>query len=323
MRNYWLMGRKFDNIYVSCVFLITMPARSKAYTSDAVVSLSELQGPTINWACEFTVPKRQSRRLSFSHGRWQGLNKHLMTWNDICTNFREYILNSAWRLHLSSFVNIACVTSRFNTNATELQTGYLSANCWAVYRQLLHPEQILGNGGTFSVRPWSKVDRCQEIGARLCAGGLGTALQIGMAWVWFPVVSAGPFIYLIFPDALWLLGRLSFWKKWVRGVSSTGKGGRCVWLSTLLPSRHNHLEILGASNSWRPKGQYRECHEMKDTYPFNNISNESRDKHSQLRLNRRLIVKSRRRKMLILCWTLSCVNWQLLLLKCFSRESLW
>ena len=296
MRNYWLMGRKFENIYVSCVFLITMPARSTAYTSDdgLVVSLSELQGPTINCACEFTVPKRQSRQLIFSHGWWQGLNKQLMTWNDICTKLREDLLISAWRLHLPSFVNIAYITSRFNTNATEVKPGYLSANCWAVCRQLLHSEQILGNGGTFSVRPWNKVDRCQEKGARLCAGGWGTALQVGMAWVWFPVVSVGSFIYLIFPGALWPLGRLGFWRKWVRGVSSAGKGGRCVGLTTLLPSRQNRLEILGASNSWRPKGQYRECHEMKDTYPFNNISDETRDKHSQLRLKRRLTVKCRR-----------------------------
>jgi hypothetical protein len=33
-----------------------------------------------------------------------------------------------------------------------------------------------------------------------------------------------------------------------------GKGGRCVGLTTLPPSRADYLEILGASNSWKPKG---------------------------------------------------------------------
>ena len=116
-----------------------------------------------------------------------------MIWNAICIEFHEDLLISAWRLHAPKFVNIACITSRFKANATEVQTGYLFVNRSAVYRQLLNSEQILGNGGTFSVRPWYKVDRCQEIGARLCAGGWGTALQTGRAWVWFPMVLAKSF----------------------------------------------------------------------------------------------------------------------------------
>jgi hypothetical protein len=39
-------------------------------------------------------------------------------------------------------------------------------------------------------------------------------------------------------------------------MSSEGKGGRCVRLTTLLPSRADCLEILGASNSWKPKSLY-------------------------------------------------------------------
>ena len=192
-------------------------------------------------------------------------------------------------------------------------------NCWAVYRQLLNSEQILGNDGTHSVRPWNKVDGCQEIGAGLCAGGWGTALQAGMALVWFPMVSVGSFIYLIFPDALWPWSRLSFSKKWVRRVSSAGKGGRYVGLTTLPPSFPNRLKILGASNSWKPKGS-RGCHAMKDAYPFVNICDESRDKHPQLRLKKILNCKMSTKENVILCWTLSCVNWQLLLVKCFSKR---
>jgi len=42
--------------------------------------------------------------------------------------------------------------------------------------------------------------------------------------------------YKILPIALWSLGRLSLWQKWVPGAFSRGKGGRCVRLITLPPS---------------------------------------------------------------------------------------
>jgi hypothetical protein len=243
-----------------------------------------------------------------------------MTRKAICTKFHEDLLISAWRLHLQIFVNIATIISRFITNATEVQTSYLCVNCLAVYRQLLNSEQIVGNVCTCSVRPWNKVDGCQEIGVRLCAGGWGTALQAGMAWVWFPMLSVRSFVYLIFPDAQWPWGRLSFWKKWVQVVSSAGKVGRCVGLTTLPHSCPNRLEILGASNSWKHKGS-RGCHEMKDVYPFVNICDESRDKHPQLRLKKRLNCKISTKENVILWWRLSCVNLQLLLVKCFSSRT--
>lgn len=66
------------------------------------------------------------------------------------------------------------------------------------------------------------------------------------------------------------------------------------------PSCPNRLEILGASNSCRPKGS-RECHEMKDAYPFVNICDESQDRHSQLRLKRRLNCKISTKENVILC----------------------
>jgi len=155
-----------------------------------------------------------------------------------------FVLNSmkiSWLVH-DVYTYKAYIISRFDTNATNVQKGFLSVNCWTVYHQLLNSEQILENGGIFSVRPWNKVHRCQEIEARLCAGGWGTALQAGIARAWFPIVSVGSFVYLFFPDALWPLGRLSFWKKRVPGVSSAGKGGRCVGMTTLPPSRPNRWE---------------------------------------------------------------------------------
>ena len=39
-----------------------------------------------------------------------------------------------------------------------------------------------------------------------------------------------------------------------QGYLLGSKGGRCVGLTTLRPSRANCLEILGASTCWNPKG---------------------------------------------------------------------
>jgi hypothetical protein len=44
----------------------------------------------------------------------------------------------------------------------------------------------------------------------------------------------------------------------LREISTGGKGGRCVGLTTLLPSCANCLKILEASTSWSPKGLYRD-----------------------------------------------------------------
>jgi len=56
------------------------------------------------------------------------------------------------------------------------------------------------------------------------------------------------------PAALWPWDRLSLWEIWVPGLSSGGKGDRCVGLTTLPPSCAHCLEILEASIFGGPRG---------------------------------------------------------------------
>ena len=62
-----------------------------------------------------------------------------------------------------------------------------------------------------------------------------------------PTVSLEFFINVIFPAALWPCSRLSLQHKWVPGIFTRVKGGRCLWLTTLPPSCANCLEI------WKPQ----------------------------------------------------------------------
>jgi hypothetical protein len=84
-------------------------------------------------------------------------------------------------------------------------------------------------------------------GASVGAVGRGTALQAGRSRVRFPMVSLDFFIDIFLPAALWSWVWLSLWHKWVPGMFSGGKGGRCVVLTNLPPSCTDYLEI------WEPQ----------------------------------------------------------------------
>jgi hypothetical protein len=63
------------------------------------------------------------------------------------------------------------------------------------------------------------------------------------------------------PDEAMALGPTQFLIEMsTREYPLRSKSGRCVGLTTLLPSSVNFLEILGASNSCSPKGLSRPVH---------------------------------------------------------------
>jgi len=95
----------------------------------------------------------------------------------------------------------------------------------------------------------------EKLGARGGAVGWGTALQTGRSRVRFPMVSLEIFIDIILPAALWPWGWLSLWQKWVPGIFPGGKGGGCVGLTTLPPSRADCHEIWDP----QPSGTLRAC----------------------------------------------------------------
>ena len=84
-----------------------------------------------------------------------------------------------------------------------------------------------------------------------------TAVQAGRSRVRFPMRSLGCLSDLLLPAALWPgvapASNRNDYQDYFLGV----KVGRCVGLTTLLPSFADCLEILGASNSWNPQSLYR------------------------------------------------------------------
>ena len=72
-------------------------------------------------------------------------------------------------------------------------------------------------------------------------------LQAGRSRVRSPIVSLVFSIGIIFPVPLWPWVRVSLKQKWVPGIFHGGKGGWCVWLTTIPLSCANCHEI------WEPQ----------------------------------------------------------------------
>ena len=84
-------------------------------------------------------------------------------------------------------------------------------------------------------------------GARGGAVGWGTALQGGKSRVQFPMVSVEFSIDIILPAAPWLWRWLSISQKWVTGIFTVGKGGRCVgkvWVIWMLTASEMLMMLL-------------------------------------------------------------------------------
>jgi hypothetical protein len=79
-------------------------------------------------------------------------------------------------------------------------------------------------------------------------------LQPGRSWVWFLVRSLDSSINLILPAALWPLGRLSLYHKWVPGIFLGVKGSWCVRLTTSPPSVSQLCRKCGILKSHNPMG---------------------------------------------------------------------
>jgi hypothetical protein len=91
----------------------------------------------------------------------------------------------------------------------------------------------------------------ERLGVR--GGAVGWA---GRSQALFPMVSLELCIEIILPATLWRWGRLSGYQKWVPGIFFLGgKGGRCLWLTTLPPSYANYLEVCEPL----PPGTLRVC----------------------------------------------------------------
>jgi hypothetical protein len=83
--------------------------------------------------------------------------------------------------------------------------------------------------------------------------GWGTTLLGESSRFRFPVRSLQYFLDFIYPARIWPGDQSATNSNECQVHVLGNKGGRCVWLTTLVPSCADCLEIVG-SNSWSPQG---------------------------------------------------------------------
>ena len=86
------------------------------------------------------------------------------------------------------------------------------------------------------------------------AVGWGTALQTGRSQVRFPMVSLAFFVDIILTSALWPLGRLSPWQKWLPGIFPREWSPPVRRADNLTTFMCRLSWNLGAFTIWNPQG---------------------------------------------------------------------